>query len=69
MRENSLGATKKAQKLTEEGIKAKDALHIACAIYAIAEYFLTTDDSTTNKLPDCKDIFNLESKFVTPAAA
>jgi len=26
------------------GIKEKDALHVACAIHASCDYFLTTDD-------------------------
>ena len=32
------------------GVKAKDALHIACAIEGKAEYLLTTDDMLLNKL-------------------
>jgi predicted nucleic acid-binding protein len=33
-----------ALALTEKGIKAKDASHLACAICAKCDYFLTTDD-------------------------
>jgi len=31
------------------GIRAKDALHIACAIKNGCEYFITTDEKLTNK--------------------
>lgn len=34
----------KAEKIIETGIKMKDAYHVACAIYASCDYFLTTDD-------------------------
>jgi len=33
-----------AEAIRERGIKSKDALHIACAIIARCDYFLTTDD-------------------------
>ena len=31
------------------GIKAKDALHLACAVSSGCDYFITTDDKLTNK--------------------
>lgn len=40
----------KATKFANEGLKAKDALHIACAIEAGCKYFLTTDDSILKKM-------------------
>jgi len=46
----------KAHNLTDLGLKAKDALHVACAIYGKAEYFLTTDDTILSKLSDYKEI-------------
>ena len=39
----------RAEKLTEYSLKAKDALHIACAVEAKREYFITTDDKIINK--------------------
>jgi len=36
-------------ELMEYGIKAKDALHIACAIKSGCAYFITTDNKLTNK--------------------
>jgi len=33
-----------AYELSQKGIKTKDASHLACAIYAKCDYFLTTDD-------------------------
>lgn len=39
-----------AQGFIELGIRSKDALHVACAIMANAEYFLSTDDKLLSKL-------------------
>jgi hypothetical protein len=36
--------------LTQLGLKSKDALHIACAMEAGCEYFLTTDDLIQKKM-------------------
>jgi len=38
-----------AKYLMKCGLKQKDASHIACAIYANADYFLTTDKKILNK--------------------
>ncbi|MES9906568.1 MAG: PIN domain-containing protein, partial [Sedimenticola sp.] len=38
-----------AEMLRELGIKKIDSLHIACAIHAGANYFLTTDDGILKK--------------------
>ena len=35
---------KLANEINLKGIKTKDASHLACAIYAKCDYFLTTDD-------------------------
>lgn len=47
---------KKAESLHKRGIKSKDALHIACAIFAKSDYFITTDDSVLKKLKDYDEI-------------
>ena len=39
-----------AQHVTQTGIKAKDALHVACAIAGQADYFLSTDDKLLRRL-------------------
>jgi hypothetical protein len=39
-----------AAHLMELGLRQKDASHIACAMYAKADYFLTTDKKILNKL-------------------
>ena len=41
------------------GIKAFDALHIGCAIYAKVDVFLTTDDELIQKYEANKDCFNI----------
>jgi predicted nucleic acid-binding protein len=33
-----------AAEINQKGIKTKDASHLACAIYAKCDYFITTDD-------------------------
>ena len=37
------------QRIMAHGIKAKDALHLACAIESGCDYFITTDKGLTNK--------------------
>lgn len=39
----------KARQLNQIGLRNKDALHIACAISAVCEYFISTDDRIINK--------------------
>jgi predicted nucleic acid-binding protein len=43
---------KLAEKISKTGIKPKDALHLACAIHAECEYFITTDAKILNKKVD-----------------
>ncbi|OGK01798.1 MAG: PIN domain protein [Candidatus Raymondbacteria bacterium RifOxyB12_full_50_8] len=45
-----------ANELVRMGLKAKDALHIACSIHAKCDYFLTTDDLVLRKSRGIKDI-------------
>ena len=45
-----------ATMINQHGIKKIDSLHIACAIKAKAEYFLTTDDQILKKAILVKDI-------------
>ncbi len=45
-----------AGMLREHGIRKMDSLHIACAIHARAEYFLTTDDEILKKTTPIQDI-------------
>jgi len=40
-----------AHDLVDLGIKSKDALHVACAVEAHCEYFLTTDAILLKKAP------------------
>ncbi len=46
----------RASEFAQHGVKSKDALHIACAIEANAEYFLSTDDKLIKKFAKIKDI-------------
>ncbi len=45
-----------ASSFAKEGLKAKDALHIACAIEAECGYFLTTDDIVLKKMAGNREI-------------
>lgn len=45
-----------ARNLTKTGLKAKDALHVACAIEAKADVFITTDLSILKKLSNFEEI-------------
>lgn len=51
----------KAKQLTELNLKAKDALHISCAIKEKCNYFLTTDDKILNK-----NVFIEEIEILNP---
>lgn len=33
-----------AEPIMQTGVKEKDAFHVACAVYAQCDYFITTDD-------------------------
>jgi len=39
----------KALELEKIGLRSKDALHVACAIYVKADFFITTDKKILNK--------------------
>lgn len=46
-----------AESLRHKGIKTFDALHIACAVYAKCDYYLTTDKKLLNTpIPEIKII-------------
>jgi hypothetical protein len=46
----------KATNFAKQGIKAKDALHVACAIESGCQYFLTTDDLIQKRLQNTNEI-------------
>jgi predicted nucleic acid-binding protein len=51
----------KGKEIMQKNIKQKDALHIACAINAECDYFLTTDRKVLNKnIPEIKLINPLD---------
>ena len=45
----------KAEQIKTQGIKNKDAIHLACAIEANCDYFITTDDGILKRYAE-KDI-------------
>jgi hypothetical protein len=47
--EENTDIIKTALLLDSEGLQKMDSLHIACAIFAEADYFLTTDDKVIRK--------------------
>ena len=49
---------KRATILEEEGLKAIDALHVACAEKAGSEYFLTCDDQLTRRYQGAMSVTN-----------
>jgi predicted nucleic acid-binding protein len=49
---------KKANEIMTKKIKAKDSLHIACALKAKCKYFITTDRKVLNKSIDGIIIIN-----------
>jgi predicted nucleic acid-binding protein len=55
------GVLSKATSFAKQGLKPKDALHVACAIVTGCEYFLTTDDIIQKKIKN-----NSEIKVLNP---
>jgi len=49
VKENKVVLKNAEEVKSNYGIKAKDALHIACAIEAGCDYFITTDDEILDK--------------------
>jgi len=50
----------------EQGVKKKDALHLACAIEGQCDYFLTTDDKLLKKRQDITEVHIISPvEFVT----
>lgn len=48
----------KANEARSTGLRAKDSLHIACAIYAKCDYFITTDDRVLKYKDDSINIID-----------
>lgn len=49
-----------ANRLAGMGLKAKDALHIACAIAGECTYFVTTDDNILKRRQEVHDIIVID---------
>jgi len=45
-----------AERLSKMGVKAKDALHVACAVIQECDYFITTDNFLIKKLTKFESI-------------
>jgi predicted nucleic acid-binding protein len=58
----SAGLLARAQELERGGFRAKDALHVACAIAAECDYLLTTDDQLLRRAADVAEV-----RIVNPA--
>ena len=54
--EASPALLQRGRALAALGLKAKDALHVACAIAARCEYFVTTDDGILKSGKEISDI-------------
>ncbi|HEX3128977.1 MAG TPA: PIN domain protein [Thermoanaerobaculia bacterium] len=46
----------RAHSLVALGLRSKDALHVACAVEAACEYFITTDDILLKKLSRYQEV-------------
>ena len=55
-----------SEKLMKLGLRLKDSLHIACAIFSNADYFITTDKGILNRnLSEIKIINPVDFIFLT----
>jgi predicted nucleic acid-binding protein len=58
-----------AHEITTCGLRAKDALHIACAVAANCEFFLTTDDIVVKRMRGFSKIMVMDpTQFVIEVA-
>ncbi len=58
-----------AQKILDRGLRAKDALHVACAIAAECDFFLTTDDLVVKKMREFSGITVIDpTQFIIEVA-
>jgi predicted nucleic acid-binding protein len=48
--EENASVLQQAREVANRGLRAKDALHVACAMGASCSYFLTTDDSVVKRM-------------------
>lgn len=48
--EETAAILRQAREISDRGILAKDALHVACAMATECDYFLTTDDLVVKRL-------------------
>lgn len=48
--EETAAIVQQAREIADRGLRAKDALHIACAIAAGCNFFLTTDDVIVKRM-------------------
>ncbi|MGD2092455.1 MAG: PIN domain protein [Candidatus Aminicenantes bacterium] len=53
----------KGKTVVNLGVKSKDGLHVACAIAAKCDYFLTTDDRVIKKLKNFEEIAVINPLF------
>ena len=58
--EESADILRKANSFVGLGLKAKDALHISCAIAGGCEYFVTTDDGILKRGKDVQGVTVLD---------
>ena len=58
--EETVMILQRATILAGMGLKAKDALHLACAIAGACTYFVTTDDDILKRRQDVHDITVLD---------
>jgi predicted nucleic acid-binding protein len=54
--EETASILQSAKRLADMGLKAKDALHVACAVAGECTYFVTTDDTILNHRQEIRDI-------------
>ena len=48
--EETTATVRHAREIADLGLRTKDALHVACAMAADCDYFLTTDDLVVKKM-------------------
>lgn len=67
--EETAAILQQAHQLADRGLRAKDALHVACAVAGGCDFFLTTDDTVIKRLRDSSEVVAMTpTQFVVEVA-
>ena len=67
--EETAAVLHQAREIANRGLRAKDALHVACAVAAGCDFFLTTDDVVVKRMRGFSEIVVMDpAQFIIEVA-